>query len=312
MSKKFNLLDMLNQNSKTVASVGGTAEPFKIEPISVYDLEPSADNFYSIADTDDLKDSIEMMGIQQNLIVRKIPGTEKYKIIAGHRRRLACLRLAEEGKDQFEKVPCRVESNLDEIKEKIILIYTNSTTRQLSDWEKVTQLEQLKILLREYKKTNELPGRIREILAGTLNVSPSQIGRMESINDNLTPEFKEEFKNERINFSTAAELSRLPVADQKAVYEQHKENGGTDLKVVREKRSETAANAEPSKYAIHPEIVNLLNDLTVMRKKYETLAGEPAGERALKSLTGLIAQLHQEIDIATEQNQPLFRLGGNE
>ena len=239
---KFSLTDLLNSNSKTIESansafnkITGAGNDFNVEFISVYQLEPSEDNFYSVEDVADLKDSIELLGVQQNLTVKQIPGDDKYRVIAGHRRRLASLQLVEEGKKEFELVPCRIETSLDEIKERILLIYTNSTTRQLSDWEKVEQLSQLKDLLKEYKKTHELPGRVRELLAEALNVSISQVGRIESINNNLTAEFKEELKQDHINFSTAAELSRLPVTDQKAVYEQHKVKGSTSLKDIKGK-----------------------------------------------------------------------------
>jgi len=234
---KFSLMDLLNDKSKPenlnndVNIEIRAGKDFKVELISVHNLEPSTDNFYSVEDVADLKDSIELLGVQQNLTVKQIVDSNKYKVIAGHRRRLASLELVEGGKTQFELVPCRIETNLDEIRERILLIYTNSTTRQLSDWEKVKQLEQLKELLKEYKKTHELPGRVRELLAETLNVSVSQVRRIENINDHLTQEFKEELKQNNINFSTAAELSRLSVSDQKAVYEKHQEKG-TKLKDV--------------------------------------------------------------------------------
>lgn len=219
----FSLKALLNQNS-----MEPTAKPeFRIELISAYLLEPSQDNFYSVEDIEDIKDSIELLGIQQNLVVKPILGTEKYKVIAGHRRRLGILGLLEEGKSEFEYVPCRVESNPDEILERIILINVNSTMRQFSDWEKVEQVAQLKELLREYKKTHDIPGRLRNLIAETLNISPTQAGRMESINDNLVPELKTEFQKGDIGFSAAAELSRLSPADQRAVYEQ---SGGGKVK----------------------------------------------------------------------------------
>ena len=254
---KFSLSDLLNTQSKPQA----VAEEFKVEMISVYRLEPSKDNFYSVADTDDLKDSIELTGVEQNLIVTPIPGTDNYKVIAGHRRRIASMRLADEGKERFEFVPCRVKSNLDEIKEKIMLIYTNSTTRKISEWEKVEQLVQLKALLQEYKKTHEIPGRVRALLAEALNVSPTQVERLESIDNNLMPEFKEEFKQGHVKVSVAAELSKLSAADQKAVYENHKEKGVTDLNVVRAQKAK-ASKPKPQE-VINPTItaLKLVKDL---------------------------------------------------
>ena len=117
-----------------------------------------------------------------------------------------------------------------------MLIHTNATTRELSDWEKIEQMNQLKELIAEYKKDHELPGRVRELLAETLNVSTSQVGRMESISKNLSPEFKAELKQGNISASTAAELARKPEPEQKKAFEQHKEAGKTVLSDVQEKK----------------------------------------------------------------------------
>jgi len=252
---KFSLNDLLNSKSKASESNAEIEEPtgesknFKVVWLSVHDLEPSADNFYSVEDVEDLKDSIELFGIQQNLVVKPIIGSTKYKVIAGHRRRIASIKLVEEGKTQFKLVPCRIESSSDEIKERILLIYTNSTTRQLSDWEKVEQLSQLKGLLKEYKKEHELPGRVRDLLAEALNVSATQVGRIESINDNLTSEFKEELKKDNISFSAAAELSRMPQVEQKAVYERHKEKGSTSLEYVKKVKGKERVSDKPNSVA---------------------------------------------------------------
>ena len=75
--KKFNLTELLNQRSKEVAEpmqqgqqseavtpqegVSGTAD--------IYDLIPSKGNFYSVEDVQDLKQSIELLGVLQPLLV---------------------------------------------------------------------------------------------------------------------------------------------------------------------------------------------------------------------------------------------------
>ena len=151
--------------------------------------------------------------MKQQILVKKI-GENKYRVIAGHRRRLAVLALVEEGKTQFEMVPCQIE-DISDVAEKILLIHTNSTSRVLSDWEKVEQLRMLKELLTEYKKTNKIPGRMRELLAETLNISPTQVGRLETIDKNLVPEAKQALKNQEISFSKAVEIAKLPEAEQK-------------------------------------------------------------------------------------------------
>jgi ParB family chromosome partitioning protein len=221
----------INENIKP--NVKSELDPFEIIKVSVFDIEPNPNNRYNTKDILDLKDSIELLGgVQQNLILKPIEGTKKYQAIAGHRRRLACIALVEEGKPEYEFVPATLKNNYESIKERILLIHTNSTIRDQSDWERMENLKELKELYAEYKKKHKLPGRIQEILAETLNISKTQVGRYESIDKNLTEEYKEEFKKGNVNFSTAAELATLSPAEQKAVYEKHQGKGTTKLKDV--------------------------------------------------------------------------------
>lgn len=81
---------------------GGTTRPrpaeSEIKKISVFDLVPSEDNFYSMREIEELKAAIEIAGkVLQNLTVVPLDGG-KYKVIAGHRRRLASLALVERWK----------------------------------------------------------------------------------------------------------------------------------------------------------------------------------------------------------------------
>lgn len=236
---KFNLNQLLNEKSLS----GVEEEParrkqfYKVIPLSVYDLVPSKDNFYSTEQIEELKMSIEMFGVKQNLTVKPIGGG-KYRIIAGHRRRLAALALVEEGKTEFEYVPCGIETEEDEIKERLLLITTNSTARQLSDWEKIKQAEEMRALLEELRKREKLPGRMRELIAEALKTSPAQIGRMEAISKNLTPEFKEELKEGRVNISAAYELSGLPKEQQKEAFKEYKEKGTISIKEAKAMKQE--------------------------------------------------------------------------
>lgn len=239
----------IGQNINDGVKTEEQAEVFSVVNVSIYELEAHPKNFYSTKEQKeilDLKDSIELFdGVQQNLIVVK-NGSQaryKYKIIAGHKRRIASEMLVEEGKKKFEYVPCRIKDNLDEIIERILLIHTNSTIHQLSDWEKTEQLKQLKELLREYKKLHKLPGRMQELLADTLNISPSQVARHERIDEKLIDEYKEEYKSGEVKFSTAAELARLPEEVQKAAHEE----GIKKLDEVKKVQEEHKAGASEKK-----------------------------------------------------------------
>ena len=82
--------------------------------IDVYDLIPSEDNFYSMSAIEELAALIEVSGgVKQPGLVVPLGGG-KYKVIAGHRRRLASIFLVEQGKEQYRKMPCMVEETSGE------------------------------------------------------------------------------------------------------------------------------------------------------------------------------------------------------
>ena len=68
---KFNLNQILSDASKAAASGGATVPrpaESRIERISVFDLVPSEENFYSMREIDELKAAIEIAGkVLQNL-----------------------------------------------------------------------------------------------------------------------------------------------------------------------------------------------------------------------------------------------------
>jgi len=229
--QKFNLNSLLNQSSRMDAEIKTDIE-FKIEYISVNNLIPSEENFYDIEHIENLKQSIELSGgVKQNLIVTSLGADGQYRIIAGHRRHKASKELVNEGKKEYEFLPCVVENNIDSDKEQLMLIMTNSTTRELSDFEKTRQAQMLKDILVKIKKKENLPGRVREIIADILNTSPAQISRMESITKNLSQELTEEFKEQKIGISAAYELSKKPEQEQEAKYKEYKETGKIITKV---------------------------------------------------------------------------------
>ena len=135
----FNINAFLNEESRK--NIKSDWKPLKVD---VRKLRPSPEktNFYHVDDKEikDLAESIELIGLQQYPVVRPIEGTDEYEVIAGHRRRLALLRLLDEGKNEYEMVPCRVETP-DDIRNEMILIFTNSTQRERTDYEKMREIE---------------------------------------------------------------------------------------------------------------------------------------------------------------------------
>lgn len=234
---KFNLKELLNGVSTSKGDGAAESEEsrrplLKVIPLNIHDLIPSKDNFYSVDNVEELKASIEMFGVLQNLTVKPL-GNGKYEIISGHRRHKACTELVAEGKTEFEYIPCGVQTEQDEIKEHILLIMTNSTVRELTDWEKMKQAEELRKNFEVLKKRENLPGRVRDLVAEALNISSTQIARLNAIENNLTPEFKEEFKDGKIGTSAAYELSGMSEEQQKQAYSEYQEKGGVSVNEVK-------------------------------------------------------------------------------
>lgn len=270
---KFDLKQLLSQNSlnQEKESSKGDDKEFKVRKININDLVPASEeeNFYSITEFKELKESIEMFGIQQNLIVKEIEDG-KYKVIAGHRRRLAALELVNEGKEEFEYVPCIVKKDIDNVSESLLLIMTNSTTRVLSDWEKVKQCVETEKLLKEYRKNNKVPGRTRDLVSEILDTSPSNIGRMKAIHNNLNADLKEEFKNNNINISTAYELSGLSNDLQEKALKKLREEETLTLNDVKElKKREEEIKPLPGQITIDENIKD--TDFSIKEKEYDEI-----------------------------------------
>ncbi|GHU42246.1 hypothetical protein FACS1894111_05860 [Clostridia bacterium] len=253
MAGKFNINQLLSgtsiQEGETPHAAGAEKDTIrrhmlKVIPIKTSDLIPSKNNFYSVDKIGELKNSIEMFGVLQNLTVKKLSGG-KYEIIAGHRRHQACMELVKEGKTEFEYIPCGIQAERDEIKEKILLIMTNSTTRELSDWEKMKQAEELQKYFAELKKRENLPGRVRDLVAEALNTSSTQIARMNAITNNLSDELKDEFQGGKIGLSAAYELSGLPEEKQQEAAEEFRKKGELSIDDVKEKKQEIKPTVTP-------------------------------------------------------------------
>ena len=244
MPGKFNLNQLMNEHSKKEG--GDDAFAFKIELLDIEHIEPSAMNFYTVDDVAELKASIELYGIQQNLVVRKQADSSRYELISGERRYTAAKALVDEGKDSFRRVPCKIIKPIDDIQAELQLILANSTSRRLTDYEITHQAQRLKALLSELKQDGyKFTGKKRDIVAELLNVSASQVARYESINKNLSPELTDEFKKENINITTAYELSRLPGEQQAEALADHQSGVSLTPDAVKARREKLKPDPAP-------------------------------------------------------------------
>ena len=252
-SKKFNLTELLNQRSKEIAqqetaAEKGTTTDGVSTTADIDDLIPSKDNFYSVEDVQDLKQSIELLGILQPLLVTK--ENDKWRIIAGHRRRIAIMQLVDEGKERFRNVPIMVKQTKNAILDRLALIMTNRF-REKTDWEKMTESIETEKLVQELKEQMDIPGRTRDLLAEIIETSPAQLGRYKAIYNNLTAELMEEFKAGKIGVSVIYEISQLEKEWQLQSLEVFRENGTLALPDVKEiKRQQEAAAQIPGQMGL--------------------------------------------------------------
>lgn len=200
------------------------------------DLLPDKENFYNIEDIADLKESIRSLGLLQALLIEK--RDDKDYIIAGHRRQKCCLELLNEGDERFRKIPCvyTVSTNMDvkddETTRQIKLIQANSY-RKKTGWEEMTEALKMVDLVQELRKKTEMEGKSRDIAAGLLGTSSTQIGRYKSIRTNLSDDFMGAFKENNISLSIAEELSRLKPEYQRQAWEHYTERGSITLPEVK-------------------------------------------------------------------------------
>ena len=224
MAKGFSIMDMMNEISKEDAAVAAE----KTERVSVFDIKPNEENFYEPSSMEQLKNSIFAMGgVQQNiLLAREEARTVPYRIIAGHRRVRACMELVQEGHPEFEHIPAVIIENIDKDTEKMLLVMTNSTQRELTDWEKVMQHMELKEIIPKLKKRQGLDGRVRTLEADYLGVSEAQIAIYNTIGRRLDEWLMRIFKDGSIGISLAYEAAKLEVEEQKQLVQISMVNGG--------------------------------------------------------------------------------------
>ena len=164
-----------------------------------------------------LKDSIEQFGLLDPLTVRPAGGG-KYKLISGHRRKLAHERLVAEGKTEFQKVDCIIRES-DEVDAEQMLIEANIPNRVVSDWEKMQAVKRMNAIFEKRQQEGQkIPGRRREHIAAALGMSVSAVGRLEKIEKNLTQEYKDELKAGNIGVSVADKIASRPQEEQKDLH----------------------------------------------------------------------------------------------
>lgn len=272
---KFSFMDIMNEISTEDAGKGEM-----VEKVSVFDMEPNNNNFYSMGEIEQLKAGIFALGgVQQNLVLVENPkgSSYKYKVLSGHRRRIASIELVEEGYKEYEFVPAVVKNNMDSDTEAAVLLLTNSTQRNLSDYEKVMQHMKLKEIIPKLKKRKGIDGRVREIEADFLEVSEGQVSIYNTIGTKLSKDLMDLFQKNVIGISTAYEAAKCDKNCQEKIAQVLHEKGKITEDDIRRIVDKGAMEGQltivniPAESATQKEINKSVTDSV-------TLEAEPDGE----------------------------------
>lgn len=253
MATGFTVMDALNKNSK--AGIKETPKArFRTKDISIFKMYPNKMNFYRVEEIEELAGDILTFGLKQNLELVFEPCAEgEYRIVAGERRWLALKYLVKKGYKEFEIATCKLTTPQDEDEEQIEIIIANAYRSKCiaevveEETRLKEALEKMKAAGKQIKGYDLTSGRLRDVIAAMLHMSKTKVAQIESVNNNLITEFKEELKKERLTFSAAYELSGMPIEEQQEAMERFRESGELkhkEIKAMKKEKEEGQQAAE--------------------------------------------------------------------
>lgn len=212
----FNIMDLMN--GATRAAVEGV-ENYEEITLNLEEIEVTKHNRYSMDELEELATSILLDGLQEPLIIGRVDG--KYLLSGGHRRREALVILQNEGHTEITKnIPCRFK-DMTETQFRLSLLIGNTFNRKMTDYDLMNQAADWKEVLTQARKEKLLVldagKRVRDYVAEVLGESTTKIAQLEAINNNATPEVKEQFASGNMGITSAYETSKLTEDAQKEV-----------------------------------------------------------------------------------------------
>lgn len=216
---KFNLAEALRLDVSKLDSEAA------MQRIELALIDPNPANFFHVeADITDLAESIAVNGLLQPLVVAPAENG-RYRVIAGHRRRMALLALAEAEPEKWKYADCKVITPASPELEMLALIQTNTAAREISYLERNTAVERVEQILVKLQQEQgiKLPGKMRANVAKIIRASESQIARAKFIAAHLV----EEARGADLTDDAAYKLAHLPPEQQRELYAHYR---GTSLR----------------------------------------------------------------------------------
>lgn len=202
-----------------LAAIAQNTQNENIRMIEIDELHDSPSNFFRMDHIDELADAIlGQGGVKDNLVVTPLD-SGGYMIVSGHCRKAAVRLLLERGDQISRLLPCLVQHYETEDDLDLDLILLNVTARQLNDneiWQSYQRLDQY---LKRKKADGVKFGSMREELARQLNLSRSQVSKLQHISSSAEPAIQEAVADGTISINTANEIAKLEPEQQQTFAE---------------------------------------------------------------------------------------------
>ena len=205
---KFGINDILNAKTKAAGQQAQT-DGYKEIYLSPYEVKAAQENTHQkLENIEELADSFLHVGQEQPTVLARVNG--EYRIIDGHRRNAANILNLERGHKEYEKVLYRF-MDMSEAMYELRLLAGNGYTQELTAYEKTRLVERTKAALIRAKEEDglEIQGKMRDLVAAMINESSTNVARMDAINNNATPEIKEQLKEGNLGITAAYEAAKL-------------------------------------------------------------------------------------------------------
>ncbi len=255
ISGEFSFLDMVN--SATRGKTGVSTKDYTEIWLSPYEVKEAPKNTrQEYKNIDALADAFLLVGQEQPTVLARVNG--EYRIVDGHRRNRANILLIERGNEQFNKVRYFYKDMTENMYE-LSLLAGNGFTQDLTSYEKTELAGRLKKVLEKMRETEEIEikGTIRDIIGNYIGEKPTQMARIEKINNGLKGEAKEQFREGNMGISAAYETAKLPEEEQKKIAEKVASQEGIKAKeiaaLVKERKEAEKQNKKAEEFAKQAE-----------------------------------------------------------
>lgn len=187
------------------------------------------------------------------LVVSELNGG-KYELISGHRRLAAIKSLIADGRRRSGKVPCFIKGAKPNTETELDLIMLNATQRKYSDADTMREYEELTRIFKELEAEGKpIKGRIRDRIAGALNVSSAQVGKLDNIKHNAIPDVEQAVKAGDMSISTANEVAKLaPEKQQEIITEKPKISHKEVKEIQKQELSAEKVSSETDEESLLP------------------------------------------------------------